>query len=68
MACLDGGPTEAQRTEERRKRRLPTAILCAIMRAHGFNALIGIDWDQAGVSRAEFREWWKEHQEEDQDL
>lgn len=42
-----------------------TAVLCAVIEEHGKEILDSIDWQEAGVKRDEFEEWWVLHQERD---
>jgi hypothetical protein len=73
MPCTDGGVHYPPSREEVLDEKAP-AMLCAIMSAisNGENIPITLDrvlrhvnWKEAGVTRAEFDEWWKLHQRRD---
>lgn len=38
------------------------AVLCAMVRKFGTH---GLDWDECGVSKAWFQQWWRAHQRRD---
>lgn len=40
------------------------AVMCGIMSAKGVS-LDKVDWNEVGVPRAKFENWWRHHQEED---
>jgi hypothetical protein len=69
MACNDGGVPYPPTHEEQLDRNVPIPALCAILRTMNpneyMNTLAKVNWNAAGVSRQEFVDWWKMHQERD---
>lgn len=61
MPCYEG-----PRPEELLERKMP-AVLCALATALGGQHPIwdAIDWKEAGVTPAEFEQWWENHQKQD---
>jgi hypothetical protein len=70
MPCTDGGVPYGPTREEVLDSKAP-AMLCgligALEKSDFLDALDRIDWKEAGVSRAEFNAWWKQHREQDED-
>lgn len=62
---------------EKNKRRKVEAMLCAVLTVlqrhrapdvleNDLSWYLGrVDWKEAGVTRAELEQWWRDHQEED---
>jgi hypothetical protein len=74
MACNDGGVPYPPTREEVLNEKVPTAMLCAILRVCDkhtafesafFAMLSAIDWKQAGITPAELHEWWQLHKKRD---
>lgn len=72
MACTDGGVPYPPTREELLDAKVPTPMLCAIMRVLSLperkSLLTAIDWEEAGITRAEFEEWWATHKRRDEEL
>lgn len=65
MPCYDGGAPYPPSRDEVLNRKMP-AVLCGLVQALGPETVIqAIDWRAAGVTQAEFREWWALHVAED---
>lgn len=68
MPCTDGGVPYPPTPRELRQRKVP-AMLCAVlgtMTSEQLEATLQrIDWKEAGVSREDLVQWWKDHQAED---
>lgn len=73
MPCGDGGVPYPKTREEILDAKVPTPMLCALLSAipkfmspkdqrYLFEK---IDWKEAGITRAEFQEWWKNHKRRD---
>jgi hypothetical protein len=69
MPCNDGGVPYPPTHEERLDARVPIPALCAILRTMGvkqyLQLLDTVNWQEAGITRDEFVEWWKLHQKRD---
>ena len=68
MPCTDGGVPYPPTPRQLRQRKVP-AMLCAVlgtMTSEQLEATLQrIDWKEAGVSREDLVQWWKDHQAED---
>lgn len=68
MPCTDGGVPHPPTPKELRRRKVP-AMLCAVLSTMDSSQLEAtlnrIDWKEAGVSREDFAQWWKDHQTDD---
>lgn len=63
MPCSD---SHYETREEVLQKKMP-AVLCAIVGILGPDEIVDkLDWQEAGVTPAEFREWWRLHQRRDQ--
>lgn len=69
MPCTDGGAPYPPSREEILDEMVPTAALCAFIQALPVPALQKllerIDWKEAGITRDELMEWWRNHQRRD---
>lgn len=66
MPCADYVPPEELR-EEKLSRKMP-AVLCSLVSCVGIDQIIAlVDWKKAGVTQAEFQEWWVLHLHRDID-
>lgn len=67
MPCNNDGYPPSR--EEILDEKVPMATLCAMLKALPEPALGGVldrmDWAEAGVTRAEFLEWWRLHRKRD---
>lgn len=70
MPCSDGGPCDPGPSNWR-KLQQRDAMLCAVLtELERRSPTLGhyldpIDWNEAGVSRADLESWWKEHKAQD---
>ncbi len=61
MPCFDLR-TATSSKQEALEKKMP-AVLCVLIKALGDDRVVElIDWPAAGVTKAEFREWWETHQ------
>jgi predicted acyl esterase len=66
MPCFDGGVPYPPSREEVLTAKMP-AVLCGIVTYMGIDVLVEmVNWQEAGVTPAEFREWWRLHQRDDE--
>jgi hypothetical protein len=75
MPCFINGPEtpeeRARIVEHRRQQGMDdgvvVAILCAMVRKYGIEQVLALDldWNEAGVSKEELKNWWLHHQLED---
>jgi hypothetical protein len=66
MPCTDGGVPYPPSREELLDKKVPSAMLCALLSVGLPSGMLEqIDWDEAGITRAEFTEWWQRHRAQD---
>lgn len=65
MPCTDGGVPYPPTREEIIAAKMP-AVLCGLVSKLGVDAVVdAVDWVEAGVTPAEFVEWWTVHERND---
>lgn len=70
MPCYDAGPTPAEveasrkATADRNHRNaVADAALCGLFKAYGEAAVLGsINYEDAGITKADLQKWWLQHQ------
>jgi hypothetical protein len=72
MPCYDGRPSASEEAADNRayaaeqKTEQVEAMLCGMVKAFGFDHVVAmVDWQKAGVTEQQFRDWWKAHRERD---
>ena len=70
MPCTDGGVPFPPSREEVLNDKVPVPMLCALLsliEEEGTleGRLADVDWKEAGITKAEFREWWETHKRRD---
>lgn len=67
MPCFDGSAPYPPSREEVLDDKMP-AVLCSLVSRVGIDQIIAlVDWKEAGVTQAEFQEWWVLHLQRDID-
>lgn len=65
MPCSSAGEDEYYRRLDREKFGDRQAALCALLSHHGTSILDGVNWKEAGTTKAQTLAWWEDHKKKD---